>query len=259
MIITSLLLKIYEIIYLLDFKEWFKYKFKKQLMREIIKDISPNLVYEPHKFIKFSEFDIPQLYSGGVLDSYNGNDLVYGEVGGVKIKFSDLKFSKIAPTLERQLIKNKVMFFGVLFIAEFNKYFKTRVAVLDNYDEFASSHFTKTKMDNAYFNDTFTTYCTDEVGARYILTPALMEKMLNLREMLNTKCNFCFFDNKIYIYLNFNRDSFEKIDYHKPIIGENSISEEYKNEIMQFIDIVNHLKLNSKIFKPNTAPENFIV
>ena len=251
MIITSLLLIIYESIYLLDFKEWFRHKFKKQMMREIIKDISPNLVYEPHKFIEFNEFDIPQIYSEGVLDSYYGDDLIYGEIDGVKIKFSDVKFSKIAPALERQLIKNKVMFFGVLFIAEFNKSFKSRVVVLDNYDEFAKSNFPITSMDNMEFSNTFTTYCDNEIGARYILTPVLMEKILNLRKSLNTKCNFCFFNNKIYIYLNFNRDSFEKIDYHKPIIGENSIAEEYKKEIIQFIDIVKDLNLNSKVFKPN--------
>lgn len=251
LIITGLLLKIYEIIYLLDFKEWFRHKFKKQMMREIIKDISPNLIYEPHKFIEFNEFDIPQIYSEGVLDSYYGDDLICGEIDGVKIKFSDVKFSKIAPTLERQLIKNKVMFFGVLFIAEFNKSFKSRVVVLDNYDEFAKSNFPITSMDNMEFSNTFTTYCDNEIGARYILTPVLMEKILNLRKSLNTKCNFCFFDNKIYIYLNFNRDSFEKIDYHKPIIGKNSIAEEYKKEIMQFIDIVKDLNLNFKVFKPN--------
>ncbi|MBQ9292811.1 MAG: DUF3137 domain-containing protein [Campylobacter sp.] len=234
-----------------DYGDWFKVDFRDKMMKKIIKEISPNLVYERNKHIEFKEFLEPMIYNEGYIDNYGGNDLIQGEIDGVKIKFSDVYFKKVILTLDREFIKNETMFKGILFIADFNKFFKSRLVVLDKFDEFAKCQYKKIVMDNIEFNKTFTTHGYNEINARYILTPVLMEKILKLRKTFAKRLNICFLQNKIYIYIYVGRDSFEELDYYKPIIGENSIVEEYKKEIMQFIDIVKDLKLNSKIFKTN--------
>lgn len=219
--------------------------FKSKLIQAIIKEISPNLNHNEKEFIRFKEFDKPMIYKEYFLHTYFGNDLIYGKIDGVGIKFSDVYYSKNSVKLESYPI-----FQGILFIADFNKFFKSRVIVLDKKDYYAKCVLNKTKMDNSEFNEFFDTYCFDEINARYILSPILMEKLVALRKTFDTTCNICFMANQIYIYINLGYDSFEEFDYSKPMVGENSIAKKYKEEITQFLDIVKDLNLNSKVFKP---------
>jgi len=224
----------------------FKDSFKSKLIQAIIKEISPNLNHNERKFIRFKEFDKSKIYKEYLLHTYFGNDLIYGIIDGVGIKFSDVYYSKNSVKLESYPI-----FQGILFIADFNKLFKSRVIVLDKKDYHAKCVLNKTKMDNTEFNEIFDTYCFDEINARYILSPSLMEKLVALRKTFDATCNICFMANQIYIYINLGYDSFEEFDYSKPMVGENSIAKKYKEEITQFIDIVKDLNLNSKVFKSN--------
>ena len=226
----------------------FSNEFKEKIITQIIKEISPNLSYDKAKFIEFSEFDRPRIYNT-VIDIYQGNDLIWGNIDGVELKFSDIYLARNdTKNKERSIQVQTPLFYGIAFIADFSKFFTAKVIVLDKKGSFTSTNLRKTKMDNSEFNDTFVTFCDDEIAARYILTPNLMEKMLHLRKFFGAKCDFCFVENKIYIYINLGKDSFEA-DYKVPLIGENSAPLRYHDEIMQFIGIVENLKLNSKIFK----------
>ena len=226
----------------------FSNEFKEKIITQIIKEISPNLAYNKAKFIEFSEFDRPRIYNT-VIDIYQGNDLIWGNIDGVELKFSDIYLARNdTKNKERSIQVQTPLFYGIVFIADFSKFFTAKVIVLDKKGSFTSTNLQKTKMDNSEFNDTFATFCDDEIAARYILTPNLMEKMLDMRKFFGAKCDFCFVENKIYIYINLGKDSFEA-DYKVPLIGENSAVGRYHDEIMQFVGIVENLKLNSKIFK----------
>ncbi|MDA3080112.1 MULTISPECIES: DUF3137 domain-containing protein [unclassified Campylobacter] len=226
----------------------FSNEFKEKIITQIIKEISPNLAYDKAKFIEFNEFDRPRIYNT-VIDIYQGNDLIWGNIDGVELKFSDIYLARNdTKNKERSIQVQTPLFYGIAFIADFSKFFTAKVIVLDKKGSFTSTNLQKTKMDNSEFNDTFATFCDDEIAARYILTPNLMEKMLYLRKFFGAKCDFCFVENKIYIYINLGKDSFEA-DYKVPLIGENSAPLRYHDEIMQFVGIVENLKLNSKIFK----------
>ena len=226
----------------------FSNEFKEKIITQIIKEISPNLAYNKAKFIEFSEFDRPRIYNT-VIDIYQGNDLIWGNIDGVELKFSDIYLARNdTKNKERSIQVQTPLFYGIVFIADFSKFFTAKVIVLDKKGSFTSTNLQKTKMDNSEFNDTFATFCDDEIAARYILTPNLMEKMLDMRKFFGAKCDFCFVENKIYIYINLGKDSFEA-DYKVPLIGENSALLRYHDEIMQFVGIVENLKLNSKIFK----------
>ncbi|MBQ9292812.1 MAG: DUF3137 domain-containing protein [Campylobacter sp.] len=226
----------------------FSNEFKEKIITQIIKEISPNLSYDKAKFIEFNEFDRPRIYNTKI-DIYQGNDLIWGNIDGVELKFSDIYLARVdTKNKERSIQVQTPLFYGIAFIADFSKFFTAKVIVLDKKGSFTSTNLQKTKMDNSEFNDTFATFCDDEIAARYILTPNLMEKMLYLRKFFGAKCDFCFVENKIYIYINLGKDSFEA-DYKVPLIGENSVPQRYHDEIMQFVGIIENLKLNSKIFK----------
>ena len=229
-------------------------EFKDKVISRLIKEILPNLAYDKAKFIEFSEFNMPQIYNTK-FDIYKGNDLILGNIDNVQLKFSDIYLAKTT-NQKRKIRVETILFQGIVFIADFSKFFTAKVVVLDKQDfYYTSTNLKKIKMDNSEFNDAFNTHCDDEIAARYILTPNLMEKLLDMRKFFGSECHFCFIDNKIYAYINLGRDSFEA-NYKILLSGDSQALLHYKKEIMQFIEIVENLKLNSKIFKPNLDQTN---
>ena len=72
----------------------FSNEFKEKVITQIIKEISPNLSYDKAKFIEFSEFDRPRIYNTKI-DIYQGNDLIWGSIDGVELKFSDIYLARV--------------------------------------------------------------------------------------------------------------------------------------------------------------------
>ncbi|MBO7476256.1 MAG: DUF3137 domain-containing protein, partial [Campylobacter sp.] len=150
----------------------FSNEFKEKIITQIIKEISPNLAYDKAKFIEFNEFDRPRIYNT-VIDIYQGNDLIWGNIDGVELKFSDIYLARNdTKNKERSIQVQTPLFYGIVFIADFSKFFTAKVVVLDKKGSFTSTNLKKTKMDNSEFNDTFATFCDDEIAARYILSPS---------------------------------------------------------------------------------------
>ncbi|NLK66115.1 MAG: DUF3137 domain-containing protein [Campylobacteraceae bacterium] len=224
----------------------FNYKFKNSVIRKIIQNINENLVYEPSLYMSLSDFNRTNIYK--FPDTYSGNDLIYGKIKGVDIKFSDIYSQERVETVDEKgntHVSYKTIFSGIFFIADFHKKFSSQTYVLSN--KFGFKFGSRAHMDNSEFEDEFRTYTDDQINARYILTPNLMEQILKTKELFNCPLNIAFLDNQIYIYIEFNKDSFEP-DIFQTLLGENSIVLKYKREISNLINLVEELNLNTKIW-----------
>lgn len=227
----------------------FNYEFKNKLLREIITNISPNLDYFPNKFIDKKEFYYPNIYK--IADFYSGNDLIDGKFKGVNIKLSDLFLQEEIITYDEkgnQKVRYETIFKGIFFIADFNKFFTSKTYVLSNKIAFLKKSGNRAYMDDVEFEKCFKTFTNDQINARYVLTPSFMERILKIRDFFKKEINIAFLDNKIYIYLEFNYDSFEP-NLKANLLGENSILNIYESEILNLLNLVEELKLNQKIWK----------
>lgn len=227
----------------------FNYEFKNKLLREIITNISPNLDYFPNKFIDKKEFYYPNIYK--IADFYGGNDLIEGKFKGVNIKLSDLFLQEEIITYDEkgnQKVRYETIFKGIFFIADFNKFFTSKTYVLSNKIAFLNKFGNRAYMDDVEFEKCFKTFTNDQINARYVLTPNFMERVLKIKNYFKKELNFAFLDSKIYIYLEFNYDSFEP-KLHNSLIGENSILEIYEKNILEILNLVEELNLNNKIWK----------
>ena len=101
-------------------------------------------------------------------------------------------------------------------------------------------------MDDARFEEIFDVYATDQIGARYALSPALMENFTLLCLRLDAPVNAVFKDNQIFIAVETWRDDFEP-DIRKSLINNETIVL-YESEIASFTQIVKELNLNRKIW-----------
>ncbi|CZE46179.1 hydrogenase expression/formation protein [Campylobacter geochelonis] len=224
----------------------FNFDFKHKIMAKIVKSISPDLKYIVDKYISYDEFSYPSMYK--YPDIYRGNDLIYGNIDGIEIKFSDINTQEIVQVPDRNGRSKKVhrrIFQGICFIADFNKHFSSRTYISSSNETIM--HGEKAYMDDSEFEREFDVFTDDQINARYIITPLFMQQFLKLKNIFDCPINAAFIENKIYIYIEFNKDSFEP-DIKQSLIGENSIVKRYKDEILDLLNLVKELNLNRKIF-----------
>ena len=68
----------------------------------------------------------------------------------------------------------------------------------------------KVNLEDVVFSKNWKVNATDQVEARYVLTPALMERMLKIKRMFYGKSvHFSFFENQVLIAVGTNKDMFE--------------------------------------------------
>ena len=103
----------------------------------------------------------------------------------------------------------------------------------------------KVKLEDIIFNKKLRVYSNDQIEARYILTPEMMEKLLYLDTVFRG-LKITLVDNKMYIGATA-ADLFELNSIKNGDI--NTLFEYFYDEVKTILDIVNEIKDNNKIFK----------
>ncbi|MBO7089443.1 MAG: DUF3137 domain-containing protein [Lentisphaeria bacterium] len=190
-----------------------KLQYKKLVVPALLRDIDPGLTYDPAGYIPKADFKRAKIFSYRA-DSYHGEDLVRGTYKGVPIRFSELKVQEVHNNGKNT---NRHTFFdGVFLIADFHKDFKYRHWVLPDTAEAAFGqvfgNFLQklnlpgrghmTRMEDPAFEKKFVVYTEDDVEARYILTPKLMQTMMSLYDRYRTGASrlaFAFLESNVFI------------------------------------------------------------
>ena len=202
-----------------------KLQYKKLVVPSILKEIDPGLSYNPSGCIPKEEFRRSKIFTNSI-DSYHGEDLVFGSYKGIPVRFSELKVQE--KHSDGKNTTYHTFFDGVFMIADFNKDFKYSHWVLPDSAEAAFGqvfgNFLQklslpgrghmTRMEDPAFEKKFVVYTEDDVEARYILTPKLMHTMLKLSERFRkgaSRIAFAFMDSNVNIAIPIEggRDLFE--------------------------------------------------
>ena len=222
------------------FTDSFTFKFKRKVIRSIIE--SCGLTYHPGGFV---ENDYLYMIYDFDIDKYSGNDLIFGQIEGVRVKFSDVE----AISIKEDLYRNKthrVLFAGILFVADFPKRLKAVTQICSGTDDFKDYGGKRARMDDAEFERYFRVYAIDQIEARYALTPSLMESLKLLKMRFHRPINIVLTGDKICMAIRTGRDNFEP-DLRRPLVGKGA-NRFYKDEIGGFLRIVEELRLNRKIW-----------
>ena len=222
------------------FTDSFTFKFKRKVIRSIVE--SCGLTYHPGGFV---ENDYLYMIYDFDIDKYSGNDLIFGQIEGVRVKFSDVE----AISIKEDLYRNKthrVLFAGLLFVADFPKRLKAVTQICSGTDDFTDYGGKRARMDDAEFERYFRVYATDQIEARYALTPSLMENLKLLKMRFHRPINIVLTGDKICMAIRTGRDNFEP-DLRRPLVGKGA-NRFYKDEIGGFLRIVEELRLNRKIW-----------
>jgi hypothetical protein len=130
---------------------------------------------------------------------YRGTDWVSGKIGATSFEFSDLDVS-VSSGKSRQEI-----FRGVFFVADFNKNFSGETYVTSRHSLLHLSLVPDTppgdvvKLEDPEFESAFATHSNSQIEARYILTPALMRRILHFSQQRKTPVAIAFRGTSMFI------------------------------------------------------------
>jgi hypothetical protein len=181
-------------------------------------------------------------------DRYYAEDLIRGKIDGVAFTSSDIKLQErhVEHTKNGTRTRYETYFQGRLFVFQFNKDFNGYVQVLERGRPRSRRKYGKIKLESVQFNKTFKTYTTNDHTAFYVLTPHLMEALMEFEKNNRGNIGFSFIDDKLYIGINNMRDTFE-LQLFRPV--DKRLIDEFKRDLLVVKNVVHELRLNNNIFK----------
>lgn len=157
----------------------------------------------------------------------------------ILIIFSCSSISDIINLLQRTLSYS--LFFVILgiFIVLIYQFFLKRI---DKNREVSQN---KIKLEDIEFNKLFNVFSDDEIEARYLITTAFMERLLNLKTTFKSKNVKCaFINNQVFFALSTKKNLFEFGNLFKPLNNIENI--EFFREFFSILDLIEYFKFNEK-------------
>ena len=257
---------------------------KKLLFKPIIELFVVNIDYSPKKFFKYEKVFESNLFPHLPVDinTYNkennnkknsyskfhfkGSDTVQGYLGDTNIEFCELDISESyeSGSGETSGKTYREIFHGLFLISDYkNIQFKTvlqseflgslisefDMSILNLREEIKLK---KIKVQNFKFNKHFSVYSEDDIEARKILSPVILENLGNFAEENNMTIKLSFINNQVFIALGigqiFEPDLKDVLPLKKinlDLIEKDA--ERIYNEMSLVSDIIKDLRLNSHI------------
>lgn len=238
----------------------YRHSYKQRVISSALKSIDQSLEIDYQNGMSEGSFVSSQLFSQEP-DRYESQDMVMGTAGKTRFMFSEVHAEYKEQTRTKEGTKTEWydIFKGIIFCADFNKNFKgvtvikpkdTSAAlgawISNNIPIFSSSSRQLVTLENPAFDRTFVTYSTDQVEARYILTPAMMERLCELDNRSKYTISLSFINSYMYIAFPLDKDYFEPPVF-STLLDQKSLNEDIA--VMKFMyTITAELDLNTRIW-----------
>lgn len=170
--------------------------FKQETIPQLLHTVLPGFWYDSSRCVSESEFNNSSLFIRP--DRYNGKDYFEGTHGKTRLHFSLVHAEERYETTTTDTDSDghtttrteehwRDIFKGLFFAADFNKHFSGSTLVRAGKAGIFSGLFGNlVKLEDPRFSQHFKVYSSDQVEARYLLTPRMMERLLNLKGSLGS-------------------------------------------------------------------------
>ncbi|WP_231425587.1 DUF3137 domain-containing protein [Pedobacter sp. Leaf250] len=236
----------------------YKQAYKRDVIGEALQFLDSSLTISPKDGILANEFIQSQLFSTEP-DRYKTEDLVCGKADKTAFYFAEVhaEYKTVTQTKNGTKTEWHDIFKGIIFVADFNKNFNGVTIVRpkdfgsaigawfsNNLFSFGSNDVIK--LENVDFAKAFITYGTDQVESRYLLTPAMMERILKLNNNSKYSISLSFIQSRMYIGFPLDRNYFEAPIF-KSLLNPDLLNEDIST-IKFMYDIIKELDLNTRIW-----------
>jgi hypothetical protein len=185
-------------------------RFKREVLTEVFALVCPGASYAPDRRITTElllESRFFRIHDDRVLALVRGDDLVRGRIAETPFEVSELSVvragGKSAPE----------PFAGLFFHFDFNKTLSGVTVVQPEGSELWAGGSEEGRqlvpMESPVFESRFTVYASDPVEARYILTPALMERIVRIHAETGRQILLSFSGGRAFVAIHYGRELFE--------------------------------------------------
>lgn len=242
------------------FHKYFKAEFKGKVIPAVVKFVDERLDYHPHRGL-MTEYAESRIFTQRV-DRHKAEDTISGKFDATDFSFGEIhtEYKTVTTNGKGQRQEHwHTIFKGMLFVSDFHKNFHGETMIdVDTMERFLGKLGRKfqqwnpsrpgnlVKLENPEFEKKFAVYSTDEQECRYILTPSMMERLLEMSKRINFKVAISFRNNKVYIAVFNNMDLFEP-----SVFGSLLKEEDYRIIITMMklmTGIIEDLNLNTRIW-----------
>ena len=225
----------------------FNQRYKTEVIHPSLKMQYPDIEYKPdigfgQKAIARTKLIDPKA------NQIASSDYIKYTVGNTIVQFSNVLASQTSRNNDTELFR------GAIMAIAFNKYFQGEYLLVDrSYRSIASVLYhalggagKAIELESPEFNKVFALYGKSEQQARYILSPALMQKILDLQQHTKAPLSFSFRGQMMYIAIPMKHQLFSmhnSSQYHtqRYIINQLAVFE-------RLLHIVEELDLNTRIW-----------
>lgn len=178
-------------------------------------------------------------------DEYEADDCFEGSWKGVPLKISEEILKNVR--YRKNKTEKYTVFRGIGVTFEMNKRFKGQTVVLKDsgfFNRFKGfKGFERVTLEDPVFEKIFEVYGTNQVEARFLLTPVFMEQVIKLKDLYKGKSiQLCFTDNKVLIAIDTKQDMFEPCSFFKTNLNKQKIDLVFE-EFVTIFSIIDILKL----------------
>lgn len=219
-------------------------RFKKEIIGSIVKYHQPALQYDPEDGIMLNAVEISKIFGDSLLE-FSSCNLVKGKIGNTRVTFSNV-------VLTHEVYGMKPSFSGNFLIAEFNKKFSGEYYVISTgqkakkiLQQVNRIRPSLIHVDNPEFELEFAVFGSDTVEALYILTPALMKRMLDFKKKIQADVHFSFNRSRLFAAIESTNKPLSVIpgeDFDKGTLLD------WNQNLTFAVDLVEDLNLNTHLW-----------
>ena len=236
-------------------KKSYQASFKEKVVAQATKALAPEISFQPSHHVSREWFVQSGLFTRP--DRYDGEDYFSGKIGKTDLFFSEIHAQQKHTTTDSKGNRKThytTIFRGLFLVADFNKEFHTQVTIAP--DVLESFGFLGKKLqgiggkvqrlENVDFEKLFVVRSADPVEARYILTPAMQERFLELSHKWSPKLRASFQDSLVILALPLSGNWFE--GHIKTPVDDPSQFHNLVAQLHACLSTVEDLDLNTRIW-----------
>jgi hypothetical protein len=239
----------------------YRQEFKQKFIAGLLGSIADEVRYSPSgDRLILSDYHRCELFTTKP-DRETLEDTIYAKIGETDLAVSEIH-TEYKQTSRDKNGKTKTtwytIFKGLFISADFHKEFRGKTFVRSDVAEKYFGQFARfvqkpifsslelVQLEDPEFEKEFVVQSSNQVEARYILTPSLMQKMLELKHRFGDKVEFSFLNSRVYIAVSTSRNFFE------PKLGQSLNDPEtlqgFLEQVRLCLGIVEDLDLNVRIW-----------
>ncbi|MBQ7450738.1 DUF3137 domain-containing protein [bacterium] len=240
-------------------KKNFEKKIKKKIM-PVVCACFPKLKWrEPEKqknfFEKTKKMYSDEIFNNELANEYKTSSLIPNFARMFYDDCFDGEYNEVPFSIEENYAEigsgknRRTVFKGVIVSLKMNKNFKGNTVIRPDtmFHTSPSNILHHTVLEDVDFEKKFDVFTDDDVEARYLITPTLMERLKSMQVAFSAnKISAAFYQNKFFIALHTNKDLFSLGSLTKNVCDREQFFTMFE-EIFSIIKLIDHFKLDQKI------------